>query len=235
VVDEEEMDEMSAHEEGLDEAELAALVAGFKGLSVYPIVVLAAATGARRNELLALRWTDLDVEKNTLRIERALEPTKKFGLRVKPPKTKRGLRTIDIDDATIAVLLAEKERHQRLVAGIPDGVDIDLSLVRLPEKALMFPSPEGELDLTKWRSPADVSKQFRRKADLLGFGIKFHTLRGIHATALLDANVPLDLVAKRIGDDPVTLLRSYTKRKRSRASGEAVSAALTAMASGFLK
>jgi integrase len=40
---------------GLSEAELAALVAGFRPSSLYPVVALAAATGARRNELLALR------------------------------------------------------------------------------------------------------------------------------------------------------------------------------------
>jgi len=91
--------------EGLTETELARLIAGFKPSSIYPIVVLAAATGARRNELLALRWSDLDADKKTLRIERALEQTKKFGIRIKPPKTKRGFRTIDLDDGTIAVLL----------------------------------------------------------------------------------------------------------------------------------
>jgi len=41
--------------EGLDEAQLAALVNGFKRSVLYPIIALAAATGARRNELLGLR------------------------------------------------------------------------------------------------------------------------------------------------------------------------------------
>lgn len=49
--------------EGLDEAQLASLIAGFKPSSLFPVVALAAASGARRNELLALRWTDLDPDK----------------------------------------------------------------------------------------------------------------------------------------------------------------------------
>ena len=122
--DEQQVDDIG---EGLDEAELARLIAGFEPSSLYPVVALAAATGARRNELLALRWTDLDAEKKTLRIRRAWEQTKKFGLRLKPPKTKRGLRTIDFDDATVAMLLKEMERHQRMRAGIPDSaVEDDL-------------------------------------------------------------------------------------------------------------
>ena len=50
--DETEIDSIG---EGLDETELAKLIAGFKSSSLYPVVVLAAACGARRNELLALR------------------------------------------------------------------------------------------------------------------------------------------------------------------------------------
>jgi hypothetical protein len=141
--------------EGLDEGELKKLVAGFSTSSLFPVVVLAAATGARRNELLALRWTDLDVEKKTLRIERAWEQTKKCGLRLKPPKTKRGMRTIELDEGMVAMLLREKERHQRIIAGVPVGVSVDLSLVKLMGSTLMFPAlPEPSEDLPSRATPA---------------------------------------------------------------------------------
>src|SRR6516164_2779870 len=182
--------------EGLSETELSALVDGFKSSSSHAIVALAAATGARRrNELLALRWTDLDVEKKTLRIERALEQTKKFGIRVKSPKTKRGFRTIDLDQSAVDLLLKEKARLQRIMAGVPDGADVDLSLVKLPANALIFPAtPEAgeDFDLGKWRNPDTFSKLFARRAEAIGFGkTRFHDLRGIHATALLDAGIPV--------------------------------------------
>jgi integrase len=224
--------------EGLDEAELATLVAGFRPSTLFPVVALAAASGARRNELLALRWSDLSTEKKTLRIERAWEQTKKFGLRLKPPKTKRGLRTISLDDATIKTLLAERERHQRIQAGIPDGAEVDLSLIRLPPGALMFPAvPESgkEFDVTAPRNPRNFSKEFARRANLLGFGrTRFHDLRGIHATALLDAGIPVHSVGQRIGDDPATLLRSYSKRKRTKTADASLSNAIEALAASFL-
>lgn len=225
--------------EGLTEAELANLVAGFKLSTIYPIVVLATATGARRNELLALRWTDLDTEKKTLRIERAWEPTKKFGLRLKPPKTARGLRTIDLDDATVAMLLKLRETHQRISAGIPDRAKVDLSLIRLPSDALIFPNPPepGEdFSFTTPRIPRSVSQAFARKAGSLGFGsTRFHDLRGIHSTALLDAGIPVHTVAQRIGDDPATLLRNYAKRKRSKSADKNLSDAIAGLAAGFLR
>lgn len=67
----------SDHGIALDETELATLVAGFKTTAMYVPVAVDAATGLRRNELLALRWTDLNVTDRTLRVERALEVTKK--------------------------------------------------------------------------------------------------------------------------------------------------------------
>jgi integrase len=223
--------------EGLDEKQLAALVTGFKPSSHFSVVALASATGARRNELLALRWTDLDPDKKTIRIERAWEQTKKYGLRLKPPKTRRGFRTIEIAPAMIEILLADREKHQRIHAGVPDGAQVDLTLVRLPAKALMFPSVEAgtDFDFEVPRNPRNFSKEFARRADLLGFGAtRFHDLRGIHSTALLDSGIPVHIVAQRIGDDPAILLRNYVKRKRTKAADATLSSAIGALAVGFL-
>jgi integrase len=233
-----ETGEREDYGEGLDEAELAALIAGFKPSGHYPVVALAAATGARRNELLALRWTDLDEKKKTLRFERAWEQTRRFGLRLKPPKTKRGLRTITLDAGTITMLNVEKDRHLRIRAGIPDGADVDLTLVRLPPGALMFPALPAagqDFEFTAPRNPRNFSKEFARRANRLGFGsTRFHDLRGIHATALLDASIPVHAVAERIGDDPAVLLRNYVKRKRTKTADASLSNAIEALAANFL-
>jgi len=165
---------------------------GFKpSQTMYLPVALAAATGVRRNELLAFRWTDLDVEKKTIKVERAWENTDKYGLS----------------------LIEEKKRHQRIMAGVPDGAaDVELSLIQLPPASLVFPAaPEGgdDFDFAKPRNPRAFSKVFARRAERIGFGrIRFHDLRGIHATALLDAGIPPHTVAQRIGDDPTTVLRA---------------------------
>jgi len=44
--------------------------------------------------------------------------------------------------------------------------------------------------------------------------MRFHDLRASHATIMLDRMVPVHVVAKRIGDDPATLLRWYAKRTK---------------------
>jgi integrase len=53
------------------------------------------------------------------------------------------------------------------------------------------------------------------RAMKLGFpGLRFHDLRGTHETMLLDAGVPVHVVAARCGHDPAVLLRGYAKRPR---------------------
>jgi integrase len=207
----------------LDEDQLQLVVRGFRGLVLYPIVAVAAFTGARRNEILALRWSDLDPAKRTLRIERAIEETKAGGRIIKGPKTARGVRTIEIDGGLLALLLGERERHLRLVAGIADGTSVDLTLVKLPEGSLMFPSlGAGAVDLTRLRACHPVTARFSATARRLGFPkLRFHDLRASHETILLDKGVPVHVVAARCGHDPAILLRWYAKRTKKADSSAA--------------
>jgi integrase len=204
----------SDHGVALDDVELRKLIQGFKGSSLYALVNVAAFTGARRNEILALRWSDFDPQRKELRIERALEKTKTHGLRFKGPKRESHKRTIVIDDDLCALLLSLKEKHQRIIASVSDDAKVDLGLVRLPEGALIFPEPSrmAEGVFTKPRSPRGTSATFERKVKRLGFKLRFHDLRGTHSTLLLDHGVPPHVVAARCGQDPATLLRSYAKR-----------------------
>jgi len=194
---------------------------------VFLIAAVLAFTGARRGEVLALRWSDLDVEKKTLRIERAVEQTAKFDLALKEPKTKRGKRTITIDDDLIALLCAAREKLQRIHAGLPADAKVDLSLIKLPDDALMFPNlpAQGEsFSLTSLRTPGNVTKEFIRRARLLGFPeLRLHDLRGTHETLLLDAGVPVHVVAARCGHDPAVLLRSYAKHSKKADTSAAAS------------
>src|SRR5262245_42940663 len=167
-----------------------------------------------RNEILALRWSDLDAEKKSLRIERALEETDAHGIRFKGPKKDSHKRTITIDDDLLAMLLAERDKHLRIVAGIAPSATVDLSLIKLPKDAFMFPHLGADLSFVAPRRPRDITKAFAAKAKKLGFPIRLHDLRGTHETLLLDAGVPLTTVAERCGHDPVTLLRNYAKRTR---------------------
>ena len=222
----------------LDEDQLRDVVQGFRNSAHFPFVAVAAFTGARRNEILGLQCVDLNVAHKTLRIERAVEDTKKFGLRLKEPKNARHKRTIAIDDDLAALLSAEIEKLKHIVAGVPDSIAVDLSLVKLPAGALIFPRPpaSGEaFSATALRRPRNVTKELARKAAKIGFpGLRpCHDLRGAHETILLDRGVPVHIVAARCGHDPAVLLRSYAKRTRKADVNAA--GAIGALAAGILR
>jgi integrase len=207
------------HGRVLEAEQLRSLVQGFRGSALFSIVAVAAFTGARRNEILGLRWSDLDVAAKTLRIARAVEDTNAHGLRMKGPKTERGKRIITIDDDLIALLMTERERYLQIMAGVPDGATVNLSLVKLPPDALMFPRPPSgreSFSFTKLREPRTTTKQFVQIATALGFErLRFHDLRGTHATLLLNAGVPAHVVAERCGHDTGVLWSNYAKMTKS--------------------
>jgi integrase len=182
-----------------------------KGFAKHPLRLFVAAaigTGCRRNELLALTWDEVDLSAGAVRIVRAVEKTIEHGIRTKAPKTKTGVRTITIDAGLVALLRAERDRHLRIAAGIPDGAGANLSLLKLPQGALCFPSPGA--NLCKLRDPDAVTAAFMGKAAELGFSdLRLHDLRHTHGSRLIAAGLPVPAVAARLGHTAEVLLRCY--------------------------
>jgi integrase len=198
----------------LNEDKLAELVRGFRGHELEHIVDLAAHTGMRRNEIIALTWDDIDLTANTLTVAHAVEDTIAFGRHLKEPKTAKGLRTIAIDAALVDRLRAYRDAMKREANGISDDAGVDTSLLKLPKGCLLFPGrpkPGEDISYAQLRDGHAVSRTFKRQASKLGFAVKFHNIRASHLTILLDAKQPVHIVAKRAGHDPMTLLSSYAR------------------------
>jgi len=181
----------------LTQPELDKLLGAFGGDPLFTVVALAAGTGARINELLALEWAAVDWDTKTLRIDAALKPTS-VGLERGTPKTERSRRTIRLDDGLAALLKRERDRQeaeQRELRGM-DGVATLHSL--LPAAALIFPA--SPIDPTRARRHGPISKAFGARAAKIGLGkLRFHDLRHTHATLLLQAGVPVAAVSARLG------------------------------------
>jgi integrase len=98
--------------EVLTAAEVQAVLEGLRGSPLFTIASALLATGLRRGELLALRWQDLDLEKNSLRVEQALEETTRGGLIAKAPKTKTSKRTVSLPLSSVALLREHRKVQQ---------------------------------------------------------------------------------------------------------------------------
>lgn len=182
----------------LDDAELKALFAHLKGRPLYMPVVLAASTGMRRGEVLALRWRDLDLDKNTLRVAQVVEQIKS-GVSLKEPKTERSRRTIALPHRLVDELRSHRREQAawRLRLGL--GKD---------NRDLVFPSWKGDLI-----QPRDFTKSFAREVAAAKLPhVTFHGLRHTHITHLLRSGVPAHVVSERAGHaNPSVTLNIYAQ------------------------
>ncbi len=84
-------------------------------------VVLAAATGARRSELMALRWSDFDLDAGRVKIERGLV-LGPDGYVEKDTKTHTS-RRVALDPRTIEIVRAHRRRALELAMAVGGKVD----------------------------------------------------------------------------------------------------------------
>lgn len=160
-------------------------------------LMLAASTGARRGELVALRRRDLDLPTAMLTIER--------GIVVAGPKlVEQGTKThqarrVSLDPRTVEVLTAHLTRQDELATSIGAAF--------LPNGFVFTNSLDGSIS---WR-PESVTRSFRRLCARCGvIDVRLHDLRHYVATRLLTSGIDVRTVAGRLGHrNPSTTLNVY--------------------------
>ena len=170
-----------------------------QGDPLLPMAACALYAGLRRGEVLALRWSAIDLDAGKLAVVASLEQLVDGTLTFKAPKTKAGRRLIAMPDALIAILRAHRLEQLQL--------RLKLGIGKLPDDALLFASLHG-----RPRSPRAISKAWGMFADRLGIGnVRFRDLRHTQASLLHDAGVSLAVVSKRLGHSKIsTTLNLYT-------------------------
>lgn len=117
---------------------------------LYLPALVAVSTGMRRGELLALRWSDVDLDGLTVSVGRSLQETKAGGLAFKEPKNGR-TRGVGISQDVAAELRAHRkaQTEHRLSLG-----------VAYTDQGLVFPALDGSP-----MNPHVLSRKFDRFRD----------------------------------------------------------------------
>jgi integrase len=169
---------------------------------------VAAYTGARRGELLNLRWPDVDLAAKRLTITGS---TAVIACERIDGTTKNGrIRVVSIDDETVAVLrqhqtdqAADQLKAGDAWRGVKDGYVFTTGWGEP-----IYPDTVISL-MTKLIRAHNVPEQGPSPKDQLPHA-RLHDLRHIHATTLLLSGVPVHVVAARLGHaDPAITLRVY--------------------------
>jgi integrase len=169
-----------------DVARLLELLAGLDP-PLHAYVRLAATTGARRSQIVGLRWGDVDFEAATVTFARAvvLGPD---GVEVR--NTTKGRRTyrIALDATTLSVLAAHRSRCAENATACD---------VKLAHSTYVF---SNEVDgRVPWR-PDATSHRFARVCAKAGLeGMRLHDLRHYVATRMLSAGADVRTVAGHLG------------------------------------
>jgi integrase len=159
-------------------------------------VALAAVTGCRRGELCALRWSDVNRGRRTLRIARSLTVIRRQI--AEDPTKSHGHRNVALDDA-LGAMLAKRRTDQERYA---EQVGVALST----DPFIISRSADGSQPCL----PNGLTAAYRRIARSLGLSSHFHELRHFTATTAIASGADVRTVAGRLGHaDPSVTLRVY--------------------------
>lgn len=184
---------------------------------LYVPAMISLFTGMRRGEVLALRWSRVDLDKKMIQVREALEKTDAYGIRFKSPKSNAGRRDITLHDILVEVLKEHRKAQLQ--------VRMKLGAGKLYDETLLFADlKDASL------SPNALSAAWSDFAQSIGMpDVTFHALRHTHASQLIDASVDIVTISKRLGHaKPDITLRIYAHlfRKDDSKAAAAINAAL---------
>ncbi|HEP5225163.1 TPA: site-specific integrase [Streptococcus pyogenes] len=148
------------------------------------------ATGCRIGEVLALEWSDIDLKKGTIKVSKTLNRYQETNT----PKSKAGLRDIEIDRATV-LLLKQYKNRQRVLSW-----DLGRS-----ETIVFTPFT------TKYAYACLLRKRLQKHFKAAGVpDISFHGFRHTHATIMLYAGIEAKDLQYRLGHSNISMtLNTY--------------------------
>jgi integrase len=162
-----------------------------------PIAQVAAATGMRRGEILALRWPDLKADLSEVRVRQAMTMTLDHRFEIGTPKTVRSRRTLPLPAMAREALAMQRDRQaaSRAAAGA----------AWQDREGIVFTD-----DLGRQVEPDAVSRWFSKHMQASDVpAVTFRDLRHSAATIMLGEGVPLAVVSAWLGHSGMAITMKH--------------------------
>lgn len=170
--------------------EVGILLREAQGSPYYPTIFTTVNTGLRRNELLALRWRDVDLDvMMSISVSRTLYKGK-GKIEYKEPKTQHSRRRIAMPLKLVSYLRGYRAQKE--------SESLHLGRLLSPDD-LIFTDKKG-----KPIDPSVLSHNFGRIAKRLGLDAHLHSMRHTYASLMLAANVHPKIVSESLGHSNVS-------------------------------
>lgn len=173
--------------------EIARILNAALGHRLEAFFALAIASGARQGELLGLGWDHVHFTDNTIHIQRTLTVVRGGFLLKGCPKSERGNRIVELPRFAMDALA---EHRKRMLAEGHASAPV------------VFCTRTGNY-ITRSSLVNEVYPPLLKDAKVPYR--KFHTFRHTHISQLLHAGEPVVDVARRVGDRPEVILKTYAK------------------------
>jgi integrase len=169
------------------------LLSSIVGDPLETLYVLALTTGMRRGELLALHWSEIDLEAGFLQVRWTLQHMAGGVFVLTPPKTARSRRKIALTSRAIKALHEQKARQQVLREAAKEAWnDEDFVFTT----ALGYPIRGNHI----------LQRQFAPLLAKAGLpAIRFHDLRHTAATLLLLRGIHPKVVSEMLGHSTISM------------------------------
>lgn len=193
------------------ETQARALLVAVKGDPAEPAYLLALVCGLRRGELLALKWEDLDFDRGTLAVHRALE---RIGTRLQfvEPKSRSGRRMLPLPQPALKALKSHRARQGATRLSLGPAYE---------DHGLMFPNGIG-----RPLEPRAFNRQFKSALARAGLPstLRLHDCRHFAATAMIADGADVRTVAGLLGHADPSLtyepMRTLYRKLRAERSNE---------------
>lgn len=165
----------------------------------YVAFLLALETGARPNEYLALRWTDVDWEHCTVRINRSLYWPPGGGFEFTKPKTQKSVRTVTV--SALAIEALRQHRRIQLEQRMEQGADYQ-------DNGVIFATEEGSPLL--WRNLGRRHlKPLLTAAGISQEGFSLYSLRHTHCALRIMNGDNVFVIAADMGTSVAMISSTY--------------------------
>ena len=173
----------------VDREHIPAFIAAAKATPYANELIFLLFTGLRMGELRGLRWSDIDLDAGTMRVERQLRQVNREDRRIAPPKDGEA-RTVHLTAEAVALL--KQQRKDQAAARLAAGADWrDDEITR----DLVFRRRDG------WNLPQDgLTRWVIHLRDPIGLPtLRLHDLRHSYAVAALRSGVDVKTVQHNLG------------------------------------